>query len=153
MRPLRAERYIASSNTAERIPTMPSAGFVASTPRQQLERFAELVEVAYRTVSDAVAFRVADVEFHELIGTAANNAFLDQVSRSLYSLAVDQRRKASEMPGVLDQSARDHDAIVSALAAGDPKAAEVAMAAHVAHIRKTTLDVLSGADPIPFRIR
>ena len=35
----------------------------------QLERFAELVELAYRTVADPIAFRLADVEFHELIGT------------------------------------------------------------------------------------
>lgn len=137
--------------------TVIDGGLAAEAARnvtpEQLERFTELVEVAYRTVDDPVAFRVADVEFHELIGTAANNAFLDRVSRSLYSLAVDQRRKASEIPGVLNQSARDHDAIVKALAAGDPKAAESAMAGHVAHIRKTTLDVLSGGDPIPLRIR
>jgi GntR family transcriptional repressor for pyruvate dehydrogenase complex len=119
----------------------------------QLERFAELVELAYRTVADPVAFRLADVEFHELIGTAASNAFLDRVSRALYSLAIDQRRKASQTPGVLDQSARDHDAIVKAIVSRDPVAAEAAMIAHVEHIRKTTLDVLSGADPVPFHIR
>lgn len=119
----------------------------------QIERFVELVEIAYRTVDDPVAFRLADVEFHELVGTASNNAFLDRVSRSLYSLAIDQRRKASETPGVLDQSAKDHDAIVKAIAAHDSDAAEAVMAAHVEHIRKTTLDVLKGADPIPFRIR
>ncbi|MDQ6433867.1 FadR/GntR family transcriptional regulator [Mesorhizobium sp. LHD-90] len=124
----------------------------SATPAQ-LERFAELVEVAYRTVADPVAFRLADVEFHELVGTASDNAFLDRVSRSLYSLAIDQRRKASETPGVLDQSAKDHDAIVRAIGARDPEAAEAAMVAHVEHIRKTTLDVLAGADPVPFRIR
>lgn len=29
--------------------------------------------------SDPVGFRLADAEFHELIGTMANNAFLDRV--------------------------------------------------------------------------
>jgi GntR family transcriptional repressor for pyruvate dehydrogenase complex len=117
----------------------------------QLERFAELVEVGYRTVDDPVAFRLADAEFHELIGTASDNAFLDRVSRSLYSLAMDQRRKASETPGVLDQSAMDHDAIVRAISARDPEAAKAAMVVHVEHIRKTTFDALRGTTPLRIR--
>ncbi len=137
--------------------TVIDCGLAASAARNvtasQLERFAELIEVAYQTVRDPVAFRLADSEFHELIGTASDNAFLDRVSRSLYGLAIDQRRKASEMPGVLDQSARDHDAIVKALVARDPNAAEAAMAEHVEHIRRTTLDVMGDMPPIPFRSR
>lgn len=120
---------------------------------EQLERFAELVELGYRTVDDPVAFRLADSEFHELIGTAADNAFLDRVSRSLYSLAIDQRRKASTQPGVLQQSAKDHEAIVAALRAHNPKSASKAMAEHVIHIRDTTLAVMDGAEPVPFRSR
>jgi GntR family transcriptional repressor for pyruvate dehydrogenase complex len=118
---------------------------------EQLERFAELVELGYRTVDDPVAFRLADSEFHELIGTAADNAFLDRVSRSLYSLAIDQRRKASEKHGVLAQSSKDHAAIVAALAAHDPEAAHQAMATHVINIRNTTLAVMDGPPPVPFR--
>ena len=128
-----------------------AAGAARNVTPAQLERFNELVEVAYQSVHDPVAFRLADSEFHELLGTACDNPFLDRVSRSLYGLAIDQRRKASEMPGVLDQSARDHDAIVKALAGHDPEAAEAAMAAHVDHIRKTTLDVMGDAVPVPFR--
>lgn len=128
--------------------TVIDGGLAAEAARNaappQLERFAALVEVAYRTVDDPVAFRLADAEFHELIGTASGNAFLDRVSRSLYSLAMEERRKASETPGVLDQSARDHDSIVKAIAARDAEAAKTAMVAHVEHIRKTTFDALRG---------
>ena len=80
----------------------------------QLATFRRTGRARLRTVADPVAFRLADVEFHELIGTAASNAFLDRVSRALYSLAIEQRRMASQTPGVIDQSARDHDAIVKA---------------------------------------
>lgn len=118
---------------------------------EQLERFAELVELGYRTVDDPVAFRLADSEFHELIGTAADNAFLDRVSRSLYGLAIDQRRRASTQPGVLEQSAKDHDAIVAALVAHDAEAASRAMAIHVIHIRDTTLAVMDGTELAPLR--
>lgn len=137
--------------------TVIDCGLAASAARNvtaaQLERFVELVEVAYLTTNDPVAFRLADSEFHELIGTASDNAFLDRVSRSLYGLAIDQRRKASEMAGVLDQSARDHDAIVKALVAHDPAAAEAAMAAHVEHIRITTLDAMRDTALPLFRSR
>ncbi len=130
-----------------------AAGAARNVTAAQLERFGELVEVAYQCVGDPVAFRLADSEFHELLGTASDNAFLDRVSRSLYGLAIDQRRKASLMAGVLDHSARDHDAIVKALAAHDPDAAEAAMAAHVEHIRITTLDAMGDTPPLPFRSR
>jgi DNA-binding FadR family transcriptional regulator len=43
------------------------------------------------------------------------------------------------MPGVMAQSARDHQAIADTIMAGDANAAQQAMLAHVDHIRVTTL--------------
>ena len=82
----------------------------------QLERFAELVELAYRTVADPVAFRACRrrVPRTDRHGRRATPSWTGS-RESLYSLAIDQRRKASQTPGVLDQSARDHDAIVKAI--------------------------------------
>lgn len=108
----------------------------------QISLLRDLVAAGHKLVEDPVGFRVMDVEFHELIGVAAGNDFLDRVSRSLYSLAIDQRRRASGRPGVLAQSAADHERIVVAIAAGDPEAASAAMGAHVANIRHTTLSVM-----------
>lgn len=116
----------------------------------EIELLHELVDAGHKLVADPVGFRVMDVEFHELVGTAARNDFLDRVSRSLYSLAIDERRRASAQPGVLDRSAADHAAIVAAIAAHDPEAASAAMAVHVENIRSTTMAVL---DPLtlPYR--
>jgi GntR family transcriptional repressor for pyruvate dehydrogenase complex len=106
----------------------------------------ELVDAGYKLTGDPVGFRVMDSEFHELVGSAARNDFLDRVSRSLYSLAIDQRRKASMQPGVVERSAKDHEAIVEAIARHDPEAAAAAMAQHVENIRLTTLAVMTPGD-------
>jgi GntR family transcriptional repressor for pyruvate dehydrogenase complex len=117
-----------------------------ATP-EQIALMEEFVAAGNRLVGDPVGFRVMDAEFHELIGAAARNDFLDRVSRSLYSLAIEQRRKASAQPGVLERSAADHAAIVAAIAAHDATAASAAMATHVENIRTTTLAVMEPARP------
>jgi GntR family transcriptional repressor for pyruvate dehydrogenase complex len=113
----------------------------------QIVLLRELVETGYKLVNDPVGFRVMDAEFHGLISVAAQNDFLEKVSNSLYGLAIEQRRQASAKAGVLKRSAEDHAAIVEAIAAHDPEAANAAMAAHVENIRRSTLAVLAGASP------
>jgi GntR family transcriptional repressor for pyruvate dehydrogenase complex len=104
----------------------------------QRARLLEMAAMGDGLTGDPVAFRVLDAQFHALISEASGNAFLNSVSQSLYSLAIDLRRRASEMPGVLVQSAADHHAIARAIADGDAEAAHRAMADHVEHIRVTT---------------
>jgi GntR family transcriptional repressor for pyruvate dehydrogenase complex len=105
---------------------------------EQAARLREMARLGAGLTGDPVGFRVLDAQFHALIGEAADNAFLLVMSQSLYALAVDLRRRASAMPGVLTQSAADHLAIADAIASGDAVAAAQAMAAHVDHIRATT---------------
>lgn len=108
-----------------------------ATPDQRA-RLTELGRLGKDLVDDPVGFRVLDAQFHGLISQASGNAFLLSVSNSLYSLAIDLRRRASEMPGVLTQSAADHIAIAQSIATADPDAASRAMGDHVEHIRATT---------------
>ncbi len=126
--------------------TVIDTGIAADAARnataEQIELLNELVETGHKLVNDPVGFRVMDAEFHALISAAARNDFLEKVSSSLYSLAIDQRRKASEKAGVLKRSAADHAAIVKAIEARSPEAASAAMAAHVDNIRKSTLAVM-----------
>lgn len=103
----------------------------------------EMVDAGFKLIDDPIGFRVMDAEFHALIATAADNDFLEKVCNSLYSLAIEERRKASAKPGVLQRSARDHAEIVDAIMAKDPDAASAAMGRHVENIRKTTLQVTS----------
>lgn len=113
---------------------------------EQITKLKDLVDAGYRLVGDPVGFRVMDDEFHDLIREAASNDFLHRVSQTLYNLALELRRKASQKPEVLDQSAKDHHAIVKALSARDPEAAKEAMSRHVEHIRLTTLEVKQRAE-------
>lgn len=112
---------------------------------KQREQLLELARLGHDLVADPIGFRVLDAQFHRLIWEAARNGFLQTVSRSLYSLAMDLRRRASATPGVLEQSARDHQAIAEAIAAGDAEAAARAMSRHCEHIRKTTLQAAQAA--------
>ncbi|MDP1732458.1 MAG: FadR/GntR family transcriptional regulator [Devosia sp.] len=120
---------------------------------EQIAMLEELADQGRKLVDDPVAFRVMDAEFHEVVGKAAGNDFLDNVARSLYGLAIDQRRKASALPGVLEQSARDHEQIIRAISRRDPEGARLAMNDHVRHIRDTTLKAMEGGETIPFRPR
>ncbi|NJM81920.1 MAG: FadR family transcriptional regulator [Tabrizicola sp.] len=104
----------------------------------QRTRLIELARLGKELVDDPVGFRVLDAQFHGLISEASGNAFLLSVSNSLYSLAIDLRRKASEMPGVLTQSAADHIAIAEAIRDASSDGASRAMGRHVDHIRATT---------------
>ena len=122
--------------------TLIDSGIAADAARNatpgQRARLGEMARHGLDLVDDPVGFRVLDAQFHGLISEASGNGFLLSVSQALYSLAIDLRRRASEMPGVLTQSAADHVAIAQAIAAGDAEAAGRAMSDHVGHIRATT---------------
>lgn len=127
----------------EVIDTGIAADAARNATAEQVTTLKELVEAGYKLVDDPIGFRVMDAEFHALVATAAKNDFLEKVCSSLYSLAIEQRRKASGKPGVLLRSAADHAEIVAAIEAKDPDAASAAMGRHVENIRKSTLAVMS----------
>jgi GntR family transcriptional repressor for pyruvate dehydrogenase complex len=115
------------------------AGFAAANATSNhMTRLGDLVRTGFALVNDPVAFRVMDVEFHDAVNDAAGNPFLAKVGSALYQLALDLRRIASEIPGVLEQSARDHAAIAAAVSARDAAAAEAAMRQHLTQIQATT---------------
>jgi GntR family transcriptional regulator, transcriptional repressor for pyruvate dehydrogenase complex len=120
-----------------------AADAAARATEADMAKLEELVATGYGLVKDPVAFRVMDLEFHGTINEISANSFLSLMARALYELGIDVRRIASETSGVLDQSARDHDAIARAIRARDEMAAAEAMRRHVSHIRQTTLDVMS----------
>ncbi len=115
--------------------------------QQQKGRLMEMAILGHDLWVDPVGFRVMDAQFHELVSAMARNGFLHSVSQSLYSLAMELRRRASKMPGVTERSAKDHQAIADAIVAGDADSAQIAMLTHVEHIRVTTLQAAELTDP------
>jgi GntR family transcriptional repressor for pyruvate dehydrogenase complex len=87
---------------------------------------------------DPIGFRILDSRFHEKLSLIAGNAVLQRVAYGLYNLGLDIRRRATEEPGLIAQSAEDHTRIVDAISRGEPHGAAEAMTAHLAHIEEST---------------
>ena len=105
---------------------------------EAVSRLGALLKPQKALVKDPVGFRVSDGEFHDIIWKNADNPILERVARSLHALGLERRGAALETPKVLERSCRDHEAIVSALAARDPEGAADAMALHMRNVLKST---------------
>lgn len=82
-------------------------------------------------VDNIEAFVDADIAFHEAVLTAARNPALgDALGQLFYRLRVALSMRVA--PTGPDQALADHRAVLSAIEAGDPDAAERAARAHIA---------------------
>jgi GntR family transcriptional regulator, transcriptional repressor for pyruvate dehydrogenase complex len=95
--------------------------------------------------ADPVGFRILDSRFHARLSTTAGNVVLERLAHALYSMGLDIRRRATEDPALIRRSLEEHTAIVRAVAAGDPDAAALAMAAHLGHIEASTRAAIARA--------
>ncbi|EYD77370.1 hypothetical protein Rumeso_01077 [Rubellimicrobium mesophilum DSM 19309] len=91
------------------------------------------------TLTDPTAFRASDYAFHEAIWEGCGNPYLQRIGESLNVLGLEVRKRASETPGVLERSLRDHRELLAALRAGDPEAAARAAAAHMRNVYRSTV--------------
>jgi DNA-binding FadR family transcriptional regulator len=124
-------RSLIESDVARRAAERIEAGAL-----DQLERL--LAEQRWM-VNDVSAFRVSDYAFHELIWLGSGNAFLKRIGQSLHVLGLEFRKRASETPGVFEQSLRDHRRLLDALQARDPDAAAKAAAGHMHNVFQSTV--------------
>ena len=92
-----------------------------------------------QTIGDPIAFRQSDFEFHEVIWIGSGNAFLKRIGESLNVLGLEFRKRASEKPGVLEQSLQDHRRLLDALKSRDPEAAARAAEAHMQNVYQSTI--------------
>ena len=92
---------------------------------------------------DPVAFRLLDIEFHQSLYDAAANRLLAALAQSLYDVALDVRRIASNNPANIVKSVAQHVEIAEAVIAGDAAAASAAGRRHLEHVRATTLAVMA----------
>lgn len=105
----------------------------------EIEKLQTLAKTGHQFTRDAVSFRLLDFEFHKTINDAARSPMLATVASSLYELGLDYRRIATETPGVIDVSVKDHDAIVKAIRNRDREQAAKAYRTHLQHTRETTV--------------
>ncbi len=86
------------------------------------------------SVDDHEAFLEVDLELHEIITRAACNPFLKRFITSLSHLGLASRRRTARIPGVCEQSVKDHRKIVKELKAHDPEATSLAMLRHLNNV-------------------
>lgn len=109
----------------------------------QRARILHLARDGKAFLNDPVGFRVLDFEFHQTINDGAGNILLKTVAQGLYDVALDLRRIATLIPGVIERSCEDHVLIAEAIAAHDAEAAVAAYRGHLDNIRDTTIRSLA----------
>lgn len=104
-----------------------------------LQKLAEILADQVNTLNDPTRFRLSDHAFHETICAGSRNAFLQRIGQSLNVVGLEFRKRASETPGVLEQSLRDHHRLLDALTARDADAAAEAAATHMNNVYRSTI--------------
>lgn len=107
------------------------------------QRILKLAQDGHAFYIDPVAYRLLDLEFHQAINKGANNAFLSTLAQGLYDVALDFRRAASTMPGVIEKSAHQHSEVAQAIIGNDSEAAVAAYRRHLIHVRDTTIQSMN----------
>jgi GntR family transcriptional repressor for pyruvate dehydrogenase complex len=94
------------------------------------------VERARAAIGDAEAFMETDLELHDAIRVAAENAVLGHFMDSIRALGLASRRRTGARRAVQEQTVKDHRAIVAALRAHDGEAAAAAMHRHLENVER-----------------
>jgi GntR family transcriptional regulator, transcriptional repressor for pyruvate dehydrogenase complex len=115
----------------------------------QLDHLGQLLAELGRGLDDADRFSNLDIEFHNTICAAANNSLLTQFMQSTISLGKASRERTGRGRAVRERTLHDHRAILEALQARDPRAAEAAMAEHLDHVEEALKGTLRPVEPQP----
>jgi GntR family transcriptional repressor for pyruvate dehydrogenase complex len=117
---------------------------IRATPEQR-QRIMQHAVDGHAFLTDPVAFRLLDIEFHQSLNDAADNRLLSALAQGLYDIGLDVRRVASAVPGNIDRSVAQHIVVAEAVMANDPDAAVAAYRQHLEHVRDTTIEAMSRA--------
>ena len=113
-----------------------------ATPEQR-QRILKLARDGRAFLDDPVAFRLIDIEFHQALNAYARNGYLAALAQSLYDVALDVRRLASAVPGVITISVAQHCEVADAIMAQDADGAATAYRRHLEHVRDTTIQAMA----------
>lgn len=104
--------------------------------KDDLFRLKKCVDFEADELHDEDKFIQSDVEFHKILKESVDNAFLQRFATSLHILGKASREITGHIPGVIEQSLKDHVAIVTAIEGRDGDAAAEAMKTHLLNVRK-----------------
>ena len=106
---------------------------------EELRELEGILDQQAGILNDAIAFRMSDYKFHDMIWVGARNAFLKRIGQSLNVMGLEFRKRASETEGVLQQSFRYHRRLLDALKARDPETAAAAASQHMRNVYRSTI--------------
>ena len=109
---------------------------------EALAKLDDILAVQAGMFTEPLRFLISDREFHVTIYRACGNALLADFVTDLYTYMMEHRRRAMAQPDAIEQSFRDHAAIVKALCRHDRDAALDAFGQHLDRIYRTTRSVL-----------
>ncbi|MBV1901924.1 MAG: FadR family transcriptional regulator [Kordiimonadaceae bacterium] len=103
---------------------------------EQIELLEESVADEDALLNDPQKFIDADILFHKTIFSAVDNSFLVRIATSLHVLGQASREVTGYIPGVLEESLKDHKEILKAMKARDENAACAAMESHLRSVHQ-----------------
>jgi len=99
---------------------------------EELRRLENALTAMRESESETDSFRQADVVFHYALMEISGNRLAENIAKHLYKRAVESSRyQGINPPDAVALTLDEHAAIVAAIAAGDPAAAEQAMHDHI----------------------
>jgi len=98
-------------------------------------------------LDSATSFGKADLEFHRMLYHFSRNSILAQFAEVILKLGLETRQKTAESLEARQRATRDHQAIVAALATGDPDVAANAMLAHMNTAKSSLEQLFTRTDP------
>lgn len=98
---------------------------------EDIERLAGHLERMREAGTDVKAFIDADIAFHLETANIARNTVLSDILHSIRALLQVWMERAGDIEGTVSGTLHEHGAVLDAIRAGDPEAADVAMAEHM----------------------
>ena len=128
----------------ERLEGMAAAATAGHATEEEIASLRELVDLQdfYAKRGDSEKVKSLDSEFHKNIYRLAGSAVYYDTLMPLHTKIQKFRKATVESTGKAEQSAREHRAVLDAIASRDEAAAEKAMTVHIASARSRLLDYL-----------
>jgi len=101
-------------------------------------------------LDSATTFSKADLEFHRMLYQFSRNSILAQFAEVILKLGLETRLKTAETLEARQRATRDHQAIVAALATGDPDLAANALLDHMNTAKSSLEQLFTRTDPERF---
>ncbi|MHB8587371.1 MAG: GntR family transcriptional regulator [Candidatus Dormibacteraceae bacterium] len=121
-----------------------------ATPTDLRDLSQVVVEMRRRVEkNDAMGYSDLNARFHQRIWSAADHATASRLVGSLKSQSIRLQYQTILRPGRTERSLREHEAILEALKAHDPNAAEKSMRAHLAEVQETLKWAIEGLRRAP----